>query len=52
MFILNIKSFLEDIGEKINDLLGNYTSSPAFWIITALAIFIICYWAIKYIGNK
>lgn len=52
MFILNLKSFLEDMGEKINDLLGNYTSSPIFWVVTALVIFIICYWAINYFGKK
>ena len=52
MLVLSIKSFLEDLGDKIYDLVGNYSSSPVFWVVTALLLFLICCWAINYFGKK
>ena len=52
MLVLSIKSFLEDLGDKIYDLVENYSSSPIFFFVSALLLFLICCWAINYFGKK
>lgn len=50
--LFNLKNFLTDLGEKINDFLSKYTGNASFWVITAVIILIICYWAIRYFGKE
>lgn len=52
MQLLNLKNTLNEFTKQINDLLGPYTEEPAFWIILAIVLLLICCWAIRYFGEK
>ena len=41
LLLFNLKDFLNDLGDKTNDILSKYTSEPAFWVITTIIIFLI-----------
>ena len=52
MILFDLKDFLEDLGDQLNNSISKYTSEPAFWVITAIIIFLIGCWAIRYFGRK
>ncbi len=52
MILFDLEGFLEDLNLKINNFLDQYTSNPVFWVVTAILIFIIGCWAIKYLNKK
>lgn len=52
LLLFNLKGFLNDLGDKINDFLSKYTSEPAFWVILAIVLFLIGCWAIRYFGKE
>ena len=52
MQLLNLRNTLNEFTKKINDLLSPYTSEPAFWVILAIVLLLICCWAIRYFGEK
>ncbi len=52
MLLFNLKDFLEDLTKEINNVLEKYTQEPAFWVILAILLFLICCWAIKYFNRK
>lgn len=52
LILFDLEKFLNDSGDQINDFLSKYTSEPAFWVITAIILFLIGCWAIRYFGRK
>lgn len=52
MILFDLKDFLNDLGDKINNFLDKYTNEPAFWVITAMILFLVCCWAIRYFSRK
>ena len=52
MILFNFKEFLENTNDKLNNLISRYNSEPAFWVIIAIVIFLIGYFAIRYFGRK
>lgn len=52
MQLLDLKSTLNELTDKINNFLAPYTKEPTFWVILAIALLIIVCWAIRYFGEK
>lgn len=52
MQLLNLKSTLDELTDKINNFLSPYTQSPVFWVVLAIILLLIGVWAIGYFGKK
>ena len=52
MYLFNLKETLNNLNEKLNNFISGYTSSPIFWIITAIILFLIGCFAINYFNRK
>lgn len=52
MILFDLSEFLNNLNEKLNNFVSNYNDNPIFWVITALIIFLIGCWAIRYFGRK